>query len=84
MSEADSDIYIPESTSAVPGPILRPNTDPYDYRRNDGLRLSPISEREENRYSGWSGGYSGGFAGRATDGRMRPVVDPHLPPYEGT
>lgn len=92
MSEADSDVYIPEPTSAVPGPILRPNPDPYEYRGNDGLRLSPVSDagsggrvnRRNDMNSGWSGGYSGGFAGRVTDERIRPVVDPYRMPYEGT
>jgi hypothetical protein len=84
MSDADSDVYIPEPMSAVPGPILRPNPDPYEYRGNDGPRLSPISDRMNNRNSIWSGGYSGGFAGRSTDERMRPAVDPYRIPYEGT
>ena len=79
MSDMDSDIYHPEPSSAVPGPILRPNPDPYEFR------VSPVSDRGTSRNSGmWSGGYSGGFAGRATDERIRPVVDPYRIPYEGT
>lgn len=85
MSDADSDIYSPEPTSALPGLILRPNPDPYEYRGgNDGLRLSPVSDRGNGRNSGWSGGHSGGFPGRATAERIRPVVDPYRIPYEGT
>ena len=84
MSDVDSDIYTPEPTSAVPGPILRPSSDPYEGGANDGLGISPVSERGNWRNSGWSGGFAGGFAGRATDERLRPVANPRLMPYEGT
>ena len=84
MSEAESDIYRPEPTSAVPGPILRPNSDTYEFRGNDGLRLSPVDNRGNIRNSGWSGGHTGGFAGRATDESFRSVVEPYMMPYEGT
>jgi len=77
-------MYTPEPTSAVPGPILRLNRDSHEYRevRNDGLRPSPVSGRDNGR-DGWSGGYNGGFAGRSTDQTIRPVVDYRIP-YEGT
>jgi hypothetical protein len=74
MSEADSDVYIPGPTSAVPGTIARSK------QRGNNFRGSGGRGNE-----GWRGGYSGGFAGRATDERMRPVVDPYrIMPYEGT
>ena len=83
MSDANSSIYNPDPLNGIPGPILRPNPDPYEYR------VSPVSDggrngRGRDRDSGFSGGYSGGFPGRATGDRIRPVVDPYRIPYEGT